>query len=125
MIQLKKFIILVILLVLNYSISWCQSDILSTGEFNENNSVLISVPAIKAANAKMLELKYQKEINNELNNIIKQDSIIIDNLHNTIYENNVKYNNNIDKVISQRNKTIIISSGTNIVLLVLLIISLI
>lgn len=114
-----------ILLVLNYSISWCQNDILSTGELNKNDSVLISIPAIKTANAKMLELKYQKEINNELNNVIKQDSIIIDNLHSTIYENNVKYNNNIDKVISQRNKTIIISSGTNIVLLVLLIISLI
>lgn len=114
-----------ILLVLNYSISWCQNDILSTGVLNKNDSVLVSIPAIKIANAKMLELKYQKEINNELNNVIKQDSIIINDLHNIIYENNVKYNNNIDKIISQRNKTIVISCGTNIVLLVLLIISLI
>lgn len=114
-----------ILLVLNYSISWCQSDILSTGVLDKNDSVLVSIPAIKIANAKMLELKYQKEINNELNNVIKQDSTIINNLHSTIYENNIKYNNNIDKVISQRNKTIAISGGANIILLVLLIISLI
>lgn len=92
---------------------------------NKNDSVLVSIPAIKIANAKMLELKYQKEINNELNNVIKQDSIIINDLHDIIYENNIKYNNNIDKVISQRNKTIVISSGTNIILLALLILSLI
>lgn len=113
------------MLVLNYSMSWCQNSILSTGEIDKADSVLISLPAIKVANAKMIELEYEKQINVELNNIIKEDSIIINNLYNTIYENNNKYNNNIDKIISQRNKAMVLSGGTNVVLLILLIISLI
>lgn len=113
------------MLVLSYSTSWCQDNISSTGEFNKTDSVLISLSAIKIANIKMIELEYEKQINTELNNAIKQDSIIIDNLHNIIYENNVKYNNNMDKLISKRNNIIIISIGTNIILLSLLIISLI
>ena len=60
----------------NYNIS-------STGEVVQEDSVLISYNDLKVVNSKLIELKYEKETNNILKTIIRNDSLIIDTL--TIY----------------------------------------
>lgn len=67
--------------LLSCSTSWCQNDnatILSTGELTASpDSVLIAFDDLRKANAKMVELKYEKEINDSLRSIIKNDDIIM------------------------------------------------
>ena len=69
------------IVLLSCSTSWCQNDnttIPSTGElFATPDSVLISFDDLRKANAKMVELKYQKEINDSLRSIIKNDDTIM------------------------------------------------
>ena len=69
------------IVLLSCSTSWCQNDnatIPSTGELSATpDSVLISFDDLRKANAKMVELKYQKEINDSLRSIIKNDDIIM------------------------------------------------
>ena len=69
------------IVLLSCSTSWCQNDnttIPSTGElFATPDSVLISFDDLRKANAKMVELKYQKEINDSLRSIIKNDDVIM------------------------------------------------
>ena len=61
--------------------SWCQNDnttISSTGELTTSpDSVLIAFDDLRKANAKMVELKYEKEINDSLRSIIRNDDIIM------------------------------------------------
>lgn len=66
------------------SISWSKNNwhIPSTGGVTD--SVYISIDDLKAANAKMVELKREKEINTELKKIIVNDSIIIKSLRDDI-----------------------------------------
>ena len=90
------------IVLLSYSTSWCQSKscISSTGEqFGKVDSVLISYKDLRIVNAKLIQLKYEKEINDSLRVIIKNDDKIIKE-----YNNNIKIlNTNINKVIKQRN----------------------
>jgi len=69
------------IVLLSCSTSWCQNDnttIPSTGELSVTpDSVLISFDDLRKANAKMVELKYQKEINDSLRSIIKNDDTIM------------------------------------------------
>ena len=69
------------IVLLSYSSSWCQNEndtIPSTGERIANpDSVLIAFDDLRKANAKMVELKYQKEINDSLRSIIKNDDVIM------------------------------------------------
>ena len=69
------------IVLLSCSTSWCQNDnatISSTGEFTATpDSVLIAFDDLRKANAKMVELKYEKEINDSLRSIIKNDDIIM------------------------------------------------
>lgn len=53
-----------------------NANILSTGGLN-GDSVVVSYDDLRKANAKMVELKYTKEINDKLNSIIANDSVII------------------------------------------------
>ena len=57
----------------NYHIS-------STGEVIQKDSVLISYNDLKVVNCKLIELKYEKETNNILRTIIRNDSLSIDTL---------------------------------------------
>ena len=52
----------------------------STGEVVREDSVLISYNDLKVVNGKLIELKYEKETNNILKTIIRNDSLIIDTL---------------------------------------------
>ena len=69
------------IVLLSCSTSWCQNDnatIPSTGELTiSNDSVLIAFDDLRKVNAKMVELKYEKEINDSLRSIIKNDDIIM------------------------------------------------
>ena len=69
------------IVLLSCSTSWCQNEndtIPSTGEHIANpDSVLIAFDDLRKANAKMVELKYQKEINDSLRSIIKNDDAIM------------------------------------------------
>ena len=88
--------------LLSYSTSWCQSNVSlsSTGEqCGKSDSVLISYDDIRTVNAKLIQLKYEKEINDSLRVIIKNDDKIIKE-----YNNNIKsLNTKIKKVTNQRN----------------------
>lgn len=88
--------------LLSYSTSWCQSNVSlsSTGEqCGKSDSVLISYDDIRVVNSKLIQLKYEKEINDSLRVIIKNDDKIIKE-----YNNNIKsLNANINKTIKQRN----------------------
>lgn len=90
------------IVLLSCSTSWCQNDnatISSTGELLATpDSVLISFDDLRKANAKMVELKYEKEINDSLRSIVANDEIImreykrnIDALKKQIKQENRKY----------------------------------
>ena len=68
--------------LLSYSINLYANDyhISSTGEVVQEDSVLISYNDLKIVNGKLIELKYEKETNNVLRTIIRNDSLIIDTL---------------------------------------------
>ena len=82
------------IVLLSYSTSWCQNDNTissSTGGLNtKSDSVLIAYDDLRKANAKMVELKYEKEINDSLRSIISNDEIIMR-----------EYNSNIDALKKQ------------------------
>lgn len=103
-----------ILLLLTYSTSWSQNNI-------EQDSVLVPLSAIKVANAKMIELEYEKQLNRELLELSSNDSILIDALYTNAYNDAIVYENNIKKVKNQRNMAITIGSGSSLILLLLLI----
>ena len=79
--KLLRLVLLTMIVLLSCSTSWCQNNsatISSTGELIASpDSVLVSFNDLRKANAKMVELKYQKEINDSLRSIIKNDDIII------------------------------------------------
>lgn len=97
------------IVLLSYSKSWCQNDnttIPSTGELTATpDSVLISFDDLRKANAKMVELKYEKEINDSLRSIIKNDDIIMR-----------EYSRNVDALKKQvkqikRQRNLVIGGG--------------
>lgn len=90
------------IVVLSYSTSWCQNNVIpSTGELSDS-LVLVPIEAIKIANSKMIELKYQKEINDSLRSIISNDSAIISEYK----ELTNKKDRTIKKVKKQRNSIV-------------------
>lgn len=83
--------------LLNCSTSWCQSNVTdslsSTGGVEQEDSlVAIPISMLKEANAKMVEIKYEKQINSELKQIVANDSTIIAGLKQNVryYKNSLK-----------------------------------
>lgn len=73
---------------------------LSTGErVNPKDSVLISYDDLRLANSKLIELDYEKQINNNLRCVIANDSIIIKDYQVL----NERINKDCKKAIRQRN----------------------
>lgn len=68
--------------LLSCSINLYANDyhISSTGEVVQEDSVLISYNDLRVVNSKLIELKYEKETNNILRTIIRNDSLVIDTL---------------------------------------------
>ena len=102
------------IVLLNCSTSWCQNDnttIPSTGELTATpDSVLISFDDLRKANAKMVELKYEKEINDSLRSIIENDDVIMR-----------EYKRNVDalkkQIVRERRKSKIACWGAGIITL--------
>jgi len=109
--------------LLTCSTSWSRSrdadDTSSTGGLTQD-SVLIAYSDLKIANAKMTELKYEKEINKKYRDIISNDSIAINYLNLRISNMDKDYKRNIRRVKRERNAL----GATSISAIVLLIISL-
>lgn len=78
-------IVLLLLFSLNLLASEPDSAYSSlTGVLVSENYALVSCDALRIANAKMVELDYEKEINKNLKEIVYNDSIIISTLKNNI-----------------------------------------
>ena len=101
------------IVLLNYSNSWSENSIISsTGGVPD--SVLVAVDDLRVANAKMVELKYEKEINADLRQIVKNDSIVIVALR----EDNTAIAAQAKKYKKQRN---IVGGASGILAIILLI----
>ena len=73
---------------------------LSTGDVVQpNDSVLISYDDLRLANSKLIELEYEKQINNNLRSVIYNDSIVIRDYQIL----NERINKDCKKAIRQRN----------------------
>ena len=105
------------IVLLSYSSSWLESNAHTsfTGEVT-NDSVSVAVDDLRAANARMIELRYEKEINLGLKEIIKNDSVAIVALR----EDNSVITEQAKKYKRQRN----VAGGAGIGVLLLLILSL-
>lgn len=130
--------ILTVLLI--YSTSWCQSNY--DNNFYDNDvsfyiydsiscysdtiikhcdSVIVSVDALRIANTKMIELKYQKEINANLQEVIRVDSVLISSFESNLFAIKKQAKEEINNMKKQRNKAIAIGSASSSILLILLI----
>ncbi len=85
----------------------------STGRLD---SVKIAINDIRLANTKLIQLQYEQQINKELKEVIKNDSIIIKNIRH----DNDSLSTKINKVKTQRN----IAVGSTSILLLLLLLKL-
>lgn len=67
------------IVLLSYSINLSASSPADTfyGAANTEDSVLIAYDDLRNVNSKLIELKYEKDINARYKNIIKNDSLII------------------------------------------------
>lgn len=107
----------------SYSTSWSKNESHTSftggllGDTTINDSVLIAYSDLRIVNVKLIDLKYQKEINKKLTEIIYNDSLIIANKDIIINEK--------DKVIKKHKKEKNIAIGSGIGVLILLILSLI
>ena len=105
--------------LLSYSTSSLASDSDTIPSTGRQDSVLIAYNDLRKVNGKLIELEYEKEINNNLRNIIYNDSIAIDNLKSGIDRISNEANKKVKKAKRERN----IAGGVGIVAIVLLIIS--
>ena len=98
-------VILIVTVLLSYSIIFSTNSyaaISFKGELTDsisNDSVLISINDLRRVNQKLVELRYEKEINDSLRSIVYQDDVIID-----LYQKRcINLNMQIDKNKKQRN----------------------
>ena len=85
----------------------------STGGLG-NDSVKVAISDIRKANVKLVQLKYEQEINASLKEIIHNDSIVISNKN----VDNKALTDQVKKLKKQRNITYC-SVGVTIILLIL------
>lgn len=116
-----------LILLSTYSISWCQNDTIPFTGVVEQDSVLVPIQALRVANAKMIELKYEKAINENYRQTIELDSAIINALENNLYNCALELEEQINtcdeeitKIKRQRNTAIGVGTGTSTALLVIL-----
>ena len=112
--------------LLAYSTSLSASEfatISSTGGVKSDSvstdSVLIAYSDLRKVNAKLIELKYEKEINEHLKAVIVNDSVAIDGLRSELHNINITHERDIKRVKRERN----VAGGIGIGAIILLIIS--
>lgn len=110
------------ILLLNCLKSWCQNNhhIPSIGE---RDSVLVSYNDLRKANAKMIELKYEKVKNDSLVNIIKTDTQIINDLE-LVNKRQEENNKLLEKAIKKQKVQTIIFKTTTVASVIGIVISL-
>ncbi len=117
-----------IVLASTCSYSWCQSNINDsiplTGEEVHTDSVLVPINALRVANAKMIELKYEKEINEQLRRLIQTDSSIINALSINLTACEMNTEIKVAEIKKQRDIAIGAGAGTSLLFLLLFIIAL-
>ena len=93
---------MITIVLLSYSINLYANNyhISSTGEVVQEDSVCISYDDLKVVNGKLIELKYEKETNNILRTIIRNDSLIID----TLTIKNIRLTSDIQKLNKSNKK---------------------
>ena len=64
------------IVLLSYSINSLSKSLTSSTGRIEQDSVTIAISDIRKANAKLIELSYEKDINKNLRQIIKNDSVL-------------------------------------------------
>ena len=96
----------------------------STGGLQQDSlttdSVLIAYNDLRKVNAKLIELKYEKEINENLRSIVFNDSIAIHVLNTKISNIDTNYKKEIKRIKRERN----VAGGIGLGAIILLIISL-
>lgn len=103
--------------LLSYSINLLASDDkldnnLPTGVLATQDSTMIAFDDLRIVNSKLIELEYEKEINERYKVLVHNDSIVIKQY--TELNNNL--NKELNKVVKQRNY--IIGAGVAITILV-------
>lgn len=105
--------------LLSYSMNSLANEgdtIPSTGR---QDSVLIAYDDLRKVNGKLIELEYEREINDNLRNIVHNDSIAIYNLKSGINRISIEADKKVKKAKRERN----FAGGIGIGAIVLLIIS--
>lgn len=122
-----KFVLSAIVLQLGCFTSYAQSDSITISLTDKKDSALVPIELLRIANSKMLELKYEKEININLREIIKNDSILIDDVstlcnyyERKCIEDEKYYTEKIQNLKTQRNVFGGTSTGLLLILLILL-----
>lgn len=84
-----------------------EQSFLSTGELPNKiptrDSVNIAYSDLRIVNSKLIELEYTKQVNNNLREIVRNDSIVINNLENTIRTKNVLHDATVKSLKRERN----------------------
>ena len=116
-----------IVLQLGCFTSYAQSDSIAISFTDKKDSALVPIELLRIANSKMIELKYEKEININLREIIKNDSILIDDVstlcnyyERKCIEDEKYYTEKIQNLKTQRNIFGGTSTGLLLFLLILL-----
>lgn len=105
------------IVLLSYSINSSSKSLTSSTGGIEQDSVTIAISDIRKANAKLIELSYEKDINNNLRQIIRNDSILAEQAR----QRYILLDRSCKKVIKQRNVAFCGTAGAIILLILSLI----
>ena len=104
------------IVLLSYSINSSSESLTSSTGRIEQDSVTIAISDIRKANAKLIELSYEKDINKNLRQIIRNDSILAEQAR----QRYILLDRSCKKIKKQRN----VAYCSNVVAIFLLILSL-
>lgn len=105
---------MIMIVQLNCSMSYCKiiNEVIpsSTGELEYSaDSVPVSISDLRKVNSKLIELKYEKEINKQLKETINNDSIIIQGVTQRYNSAMLNHEKELKKVKKERNIYCIVS----------------
>lgn len=102
------------IVLLSYSINSSSKSLTSSTGRIEQDSVTIAISDIRKANAKLIELSYEKDINKNLRQIVRNDSVLAEQAR----QRYILLDRSCKQIKKQRNIAYC-SSGIAIVLLIL------
>lgn len=102
------------IVLLNCSINSLSKSLTSSTGRIEQDSVTIAISDIRKANAKLIELSYEKDINKNLRQIIKNDSVLAEQAR----QRYILLDRSCKQIKKQRNVAYC-SAGATIILLIL------